>query len=244
MSTIDVLVFSLRGRLAHFRQPDTTVTQATYPFPPRPTLLGLVAAVLGIDYTTPQWPAFLEGEHYLGLVLAAPVRTVCMQMSLLGKGFVSGESTGSFNRPTVVEMVVAPHYRVYYAGESLLPLKERISRQQSVYHTYLGTAYCLTFPEYEASYEADILQPAPGEAVAVSSVVPRAIIDQVCMEGGSTYAAARATPYRHRGDRTFSGTATIFYETSGKPLRITLKTPSTIPYRMARMPGGEVVCLW
>lgn len=239
---VEVLIFSLRGKLAHFRQPDTTVTQATYPFPPRPTLHGLLGAVLGIDYTSPEWEQFLRGKHYVGLTLLAPVRTVCMQMSLLGKGFVS--SGKDFNRPTVVEMVVAPQYRVYYAGESLMALRDKIANRQSVFHTYLGSAYCLTFPEFEGVYEARLLSPGEGEVVSVSSVVPREIVKQVRLEGGSSYAAARAMPYFHRGDRTFAGTATVFYETAGQPLKVEFKSNCDLPYWLAELPSGEAVCLW
>ncbi len=235
------MIFSLRGKLAHFRQPDTTVTQATYPFPPRPTLHGLLGAVLGIDYTTPEWAQFLRGEHYVGLTLLAPVKTVCMQMSLLGKGFVS--SGKDFNRPTVVEMVVAPRYRVYYAGESLTALRDRIASRQSVFHTYLGSAYCLTFPEFEGVFEAQSILPAEGE-VAVSSVVPGDIVKHVKLEGNSSYAAARAMPYFHRGDRTFMGTATVFYEVAGQPLKLEFRSTCNLPYMLVALPSGETVCLW
>ncbi|TDA65885.1 MAG: CRISPR-associated protein Cas5 [Clostridia bacterium] len=239
-----VLVFSLRGKLAHFRQPDTTVTQATYPFPPRPTLQGLLAAIMGIDYDSREWPRFLAGEHYLGLALLAPVRTVCMQMSLLGKGFVSGDTTGAFNRPTVMEMLVSPHYRVYYSGEAMKALEEKLAGHQSVFHTYLGSAFCLTFPEYDYSCTAKVIAPAEGEVVRLTSVVPREIVAKVEIEGGAAYAAARAMPYRHRGDRTFTGTATVFYETRGGPLPVTFRTGASLPYMLVKMPSGEVVCLW
>ncbi|MEW6574139.1 MAG: CRISPR-associated protein Cas5 [Bacillota bacterium] len=240
----DVLVFLLRGKLGHFRQPDTTVTQATYPFPPRPTLHGLLGAVLGIDYNTPEWERFLGREHYLGISLLTPVRAVCMQMSLLGKGFVSNDTTGAFNRPTVVEMLVEPKYRVYYCGESLAELRGRLANRQSVFHTYLGSAYCLTFPEFEGIYSGICLSPKRGEVITLSSVVPREMVHQVRLEAGTSYAAARAMPYRHAGDRTFSGTATVFYEMSGKPLKVEFNQESGLPYRVMELPTGEVVCLW
>lgn len=47
-----VVVFEVRGELAHFRRPDTLGTHATYPFPTRTALRGLIAAVLG----EPAWP--------------------------------------------------------------------------------------------------------------------------------------------------------------------------------------------
>lgn len=240
--TVTVLSFILRGKLAHFRQPDTTVTQGTYPFPPRPTLLGLLGSVLGKDHNTPEWPRFLAGEHFLGLKLLAPVRTVCMQMSLLGKGFVS--SGKDFNRPTVVEMLVAPCYQVYYAGESIDELQERISARQSVFHTYLGSAFCLTFPVFEGLYEAKPLAWKAGEVAEISTVVPRELVDRVALQAPAVYAAARAMPYHHRGDRCFGKSSTVFYETSGGPLKVVLAEPVDLPHHLLSLPTGEVVCLW
>src|SRR5262249_10509528 len=61
-----VVVFELRGELAHFRRPDTLGTHASYPFPTRTALRGLIAAVLGEE----AWP---EGGR-AGLRLLGPVR--------------------------------------------------------------------------------------------------------------------------------------------------------------------------
>jgi len=240
---IQLLIFTLRGKLAHFRQPDTIITQATYPFPPRPTLHGLLASILGINLSTQQGRSFLDDEHYIGLSLLAPVRTVCMQMSLLGKGFISGE-TDSFNRPTVVELVVEPYYRVFYVGKYLHELAAKIRCRQSVYHTYLGSAYCLTFPEYEDVVEADLLYPLPENYLDVHTVVPREAIAQVGIEPGLAYAAARGMPYRHCGGRIFEDTVNVLYEQTGKSIKVRLKENPPFPYQVLELETGEVIYLW
>ena len=99
-----VLSFDLRGDIAHFRRPDTTVTHATYPFITRTVLSGLCASIIGRDS--------LEGDNFIGIQLLSRVRTVAQEMSMLGKGWLGG-SQGTFSRPTSVELVVSPHYRIY-----------------------------------------------------------------------------------------------------------------------------------
>ena len=237
---IEVLTFILRGDIAHFRQPDTTITQATYPFPPRPTLHGLIGAILGINYTTQDWEEFLHGEHYIGLALLSPVNTVCMQLSLLGKGFLG--SGKDFNRPTSVELVVSPAYRVFYAGARLTELAEKIRNRQSVYPTYLGSAYCLTFPEYVNCYKGNVIKTS--EKINLSTVVPQEIVEKIYLNEGQVYAVARAMPYKHNGDRTFEGTTTVYYEANGRDLSVRLNEESSIPYVIAELPGGDRVCLW
>jgi CRISPR-associated protein Cas5h len=49
METLPVIVFRYYGRYAHFRRPYTNVSSLSYPFPPRPTISGLLGAILGIQ---------------------------------------------------------------------------------------------------------------------------------------------------------------------------------------------------
>lgn len=44
----DFLVFDIWGELAHFRRYNTTSSPLSWPFPPRPTVLGTIGAILGL----------------------------------------------------------------------------------------------------------------------------------------------------------------------------------------------------
>jgi len=238
-----VLVFSIKGSLAHFRQPDTTATHATYPFPPRPTIHGLLASVLGLDFDGEAGRAFLQEEHFVGLSLLKPVRTVCAQMSMHGKGFTGGGGD-SFNRLTTIELVVSPHYLVYYTGSRLRELVELIRAGQSVYHTYLGSAYCLTFPVFHGLYQLEEVVPGKEEPLPFSCVVPQEVVKEIIFEPGKNYAVARALPYRHTGDRVFEQAINIIYETNGSPLEIKARKSPEINYKLLKIPEGRVICLW
>jgi CRISPR-associated protein Cas5h len=239
----EVLEFSIKGSLGHFRQPDTTATHATYPFPPRPTIHGLLASVLGLSFDGEAGEGFLQEDHFVGFALVNPVRTVCAQMSMHGKGFIGGGGD-SFNRLTTIELVVAPHYLVYYAGSRLLTLAERVQSRQSIYHTYLGSAYCLTFPIFQGLHQVEEVLPEKGSPLLFSSVVPQKIVEDIIIEHGGRYAIARALPYRHTGGRLFEQTVNVLYEVSGSPLKIVVKETPPIPCKFIRLPGGRMVCLW
>ncbi|OAT86760.1 CRISPR-associated protein Cas5 [Desulfotomaculum copahuensis] len=238
-----VLIFSVKGSLAHFRQPDTTATHATYPIPPRPTIHGLLASILGLCFDDLEGEAFLQEEHFVGLTLLNPVRTVCAQMSMHGKGFTGGGGD-SFNRLTTIELVVSPQYLVYYTGSRLDELAERIRAGQSVYHTYLGSAYCLAFPVFHGLYPLEEIVPGQGEPLPFSSVVPQEVIQEVVFEPGGNYAVARALPYRHIGGRVFERTVNIHYETNGRDLKIKVRKPPEIACKFFKTHEGKVVCLW
>ena len=68
------IIFDLQGEMAHFRRPDTTSTQLTYPFITPTAIKGLVGAILGIeDFVT---------NDKIGIQLLNPVRTIAQQMSM------------------------------------------------------------------------------------------------------------------------------------------------------------------
>ncbi len=129
-----VLVFDLKGELGHFRRPDTTATHATYPFITRTALRGLLGSIIGLSH----W----DGEAWTGLQLLNPVETRTQQLSLLSKYYLGAggsKPTHPLNRPTSIELLMKPHYRIYFHGEHFEELKEHIEQGFSVYHTYLGS---------------------------------------------------------------------------------------------------------
>ena len=136
-----ILIFDLRGPIAHFRRPDTLATHATYPFLTRTALRGLLGSILGVDELT--------GESLAGIRLLSPVRTVAQELSMHGKTWEAKSGRpDSFHRPTSIELVVQPHYRIFYAGHHADELSRRLEARQSFYHTYLGSAFCLAVPEW------------------------------------------------------------------------------------------------
>jgi len=231
-----VLTFELRGKLGHYRRPDTTVTHSSYPFVPRTTLLGLLASVLGRES--------LEGDSWVGLRLLSPIRLSSQQMSMLGKGWLGG-GTESFNRPVSVELVVDPHYRVYYAGGHLDELASWLEQGRSYYHTYLGSAFCLTFPEFLGVVSAREVQPSSKRELKVQTIVPTHAVSRIMPRPGRQYARAGGLRYEHIGDREFRGTVNLLYEVNGGPVEIRARDGSVEPpVRFVALETGEVVCLW
>ncbi|MTI85229.1 MAG: CRISPR-associated protein Cas5 [Firmicutes bacterium] len=232
-----LLVFDLKAELGHFRRPDTTGTHATYPFITRTVLQGLIASILGLDRLT--------GENWAGVGLLHPVQTSAQEMSMLGKGWL-GEAASTFNRPTSIELVVRPGYRVYYTGDHLEKLYDMLRKGQSHYHTYMGSAYCLTFPRFVHYLEAEELNPEPGNELKCKTVIPSHAIENLIPTDGSQYGRVGGMHYEYLGNRRFRGTVNIIYETSGKPIVFEAKGSSLQqkPFRFCSIDEQEVVCLW
>lgn len=246
---MSLVIFEIRGEIAHFRRPDTMGTQATYPFITRTALRGLAASILGRDSLPP--------EVRCGLRLLSPVRTIAQEMTMHGKSWVSGGDEKSFHRPTAIELVVKPHYRVYYEGPLSEELGARLQASQSHYHTYLGSAFCLTFPEWVASLaSAEPLPLSDSEClgrrglsirtrIETVSVVPSPAVKHLLPRDGDEYARVGGILWEHLGDRRFRGTTSLIYEVNGRALCFIPVVPAVdAPWNFCRVPGEGDICLW
>ncbi len=234
-----IIVFDLRGPLAHFRRPDTLGTHATYPFITRTALRGLAASILGL-------PA-VPSEVRCGIRLLAPVRTVVQELTMHGKTWVAASGRAdSFHRPTAIELVVQPHYRIFYKGPLSDELSRRLKACQSQYHTYLGSAYCLTFPAWVAEHDmAGPLVPEAGQSLRCSSVVPSPAVARLLPDDRAEYARVGGLLWEHIGERRFRGTTSVLYEMHGRPLTF-VPAPSAPDdfWEFHTVDEEGTVCLW
>ena len=226
------LAFDLVGKIAHFRRPDTTATHMSYPFIPPTAAKGLVGAILGInDFVT---------KDKVGIELLGPVKTVSQQMSMLGK-----DGGSSFNRPTTIELLVNPKYRIYYTGEEYTEqLLEFLRDERSVYITYLGTAYALTKPVLYMEYNnvADLGSEDCLNKIQVNTVVPTALVGEIIIQSDRYYCRAGGFMYEYLGNRIFEKSVDFIYEKNGKPISFIPKSSNLLNLRISKF-GEDLVCL-
>lgn len=239
---MNTVVFDIRGTIAHYRRPDTLGTHATYPFPPRTALRGLVASVLGLSPREDGDALPVEGR--CGLRLLKSVQTVTQQLSFHGKKWIGSGPNDSFHRPTTIELVVNPHYRVYYAGPQSEELASRLEAKRSEYHTYLGSAYCLTFPEWVGFKPAEALA-ENNELVECVTVVPSASVGRLQQGQDQAYARVGGILREHIGGRRFRGSVSVIYEVNANPV-VFERSPSATDtfWQFVHIPGEGTICLW
>jgi CRISPR-associated protein Cas5h len=230
-----VVAFTLRGPLAHFRRPDTLGTHASYPFIPRTALRGLIGAVLGLDGSE-----LLPAEGRTAVKLCGPVRTVAQELSLHGKKWVGAGTNDSFHRPTSVELVVDPYYRAYYAGPRMDELADRLAARQSVYHTYLGSAFCLTVPDEVTVRPVESVVSGAG-SLRCATVVPAPAVERLELEAGQSAARVGGVSLDHLGGRRFRGTVAVLYDPGGGPLTFRpAERPADAFWQFVLVPGEGV----
>jgi len=223
------VVFDLKGNIAHFRRPDTTATHLTYPFITPLAAKGIVGSVLGIT-------DFITNDH-VGIQLLKPVHTSSQQLSMLGN-----DGGHTFNRPTTVELLVNPAYRIYYVGDEYVEqLAEKLIKRQYVYHTYLGVAYAITIPEFIQYYDkVEIV--SDEDIIETCSVVPINLIDKLIIQEDRYYSRAGGFMKDYLGKRRFEKSVSYIYEKDGRTIKFRMKKNENEGCFVVRI-GDQQICL-
>lgn len=168
-----LLKFNIRGDWAHFRKPFSNIARLTYKVPPRMTVAGMLAGILGLERDS--YYDIFSGDGYdYSVVPNGAIRTKRVPQNMLG---TADENMIKFNNsgkgpslnlvdPTdsrkrrMIHYVVKPDYDLYLRLDSELEDKiyERMNDCLYEYTPCLGTAKCI----------ADVSEPSIVSASRVS----------------------------------------------------------------------------
>ena len=189
------LVCTVRGDWAHFRRIDRTVTKQTYRLPPRTTVAGLLAAIVGVGRDE-YYDVFDPAASAIGVEVVGDLRTTTQPSLGLGTNpSETFDSAGGSGKKTVkvyfpdstdnrqihsYEYVVDPAYRLYVAVEDEefhAALKHHLERGTSHYPPSLGLSELLATVETpDSGVEQDVTGVSTDEStVTVESAIPEAV---------------------------------------------------------------------
>lgn len=172
------LAFDISGPFGHYKKIFATTTALSYPIPPKTTIYGMVAAILGLDKNDNDYlKSFQEGQCKIGIQLLAPVKMQRININLrpgFGSMTVAGKSNPDNRKPTLMEYIRKPHYRVYFQHEDenlFNRLAQMVQKSQSTYTPTLGLANLIAKVDFAGlcTYES-----LPADAFyPFSSVIPK-----------------------------------------------------------------------
>ena len=249
-----LLVFDLKGKIAHFRKFYTSSSSLSYAFPPRTVITGLIAAILGRERDT-YYEEFDTNACKIALSIRSPIRKLIQTVNYIrtkksGDKKKSEESFASTSEtiksfiekriikyPTPIELVVPKDftgeivYRVYFwhqDGEVMDGLGQRIREKKSVYPLYLGLSEFLAEvePIDEPSGEA-IKEESAQQSLEISSVLRADYIEELLFEEADTplqYISEKMPVEFGRG-RSIKKNEDFIYEKNQKMVRARLKIP-------------------
>ncbi|WP_323677366.1 type I-B CRISPR-associated protein Cas5b [Halorubellus sp. PRR65] len=231
------LSLTLSGEWGHFRRIDRTVSKQTYRIPPRTTLAGLLAGIVGVGRDG-YYDLFQPSNSALAIELVDPVRTV--PMPSLGLGTNPSEtfdSAGGTGRKTVAarfpdstdarqlhsyHYLVNPTYRLHVAIEDPAfygTLRDRLTSGTSYYPPTLGLSELNAAVEYHG--EHSVTADASDEPVSVTSVLPDGGAS-IIPSPGSSYSIERVPGYMSADEsgRTTTGYIDYAFTEDATPMTI------------------------
>jgi CRISPR-associated protein Cas5h len=225
MNKIPFVTFRYYGKYAHFRRPYTNVSSLSYPFPPRPTIVGLLGAILGVQKD--KVAKLFNDEHLkVAVSIEQQVKTVTHVTNFRQDG--SGGIEYSIKRPKKdwkpkklknipyynkatqipMELLRAPSFLIYthLADNGLYEqLLSRLKTERYVYTPCLGLSEFLANIEYINIGNNKALQLPPGE-YEIKSVIAKedCLLDREKLEIGKHQIQELKAPHIGNNKREFT----------------------------------------
>jgi CRISPR-associated protein Cas5h len=217
------LVFDLFGDYAHFRRYYTTMSPLTFSVPPGTALRGMLGAMLGIDKAVA--PEYFHDVE-LSLRVLKPIKKVNIPINNIQVKSPSDFSRYPAHKPTNIEFVKDPAYRVYLRTNNeatYTALREKLSRHETVYSLCFGISEALANVEFVG--EMDIYNGTEITDSGVDSLVPLDYV-KVLPQTGDFQCFTEKLPMKMLNDREVIEYREFLFERTGA--RLMLDIPEAV----------------
>lgn len=225
---MNVLVFDIKGRFAHFRKFYTNSSSLSYLLPPRTTLMGIVAAILGLERDSYYEVLSSENLDITARIMFKP-RKVMQTLNYMK--IESPKDTFKARNHTQVpfEIIASQEnnviYRVYLSHkdkEMYEKIKNNLIHGKCEYPPYFGAAPFSAKIEFVGEYRGDSSE---GEAMIVTPV-NKEYIEKINFGGNNLVLARERMPRDFDRDRMISGAGTYIFDEEGSPILVKLNCNS------------------
>jgi len=171
-----ILAFDICGRYAHFKKIFATTSALSYAIPSKTALYGYVGAVVGLDKFDNQYlKSFEPGACQVGIQVRSPIvmQRISTNLHPHDKGLIK---TNQNRKPTTLEYVYQPKYRIYFTHENddiYQQLKTHLKNHTSIYTPTLGLANLLSDFCFVGEYETNLIESGKSKSIEINSVIPR-----------------------------------------------------------------------
>ena len=243
-----VIAFDISGKMAHFRKYYANNTALSYTIPPRTTLMGLLAAMLGRERDS-YYQDLASDRLRIGIRVLSPLKKTFHRvnyLSLKSTGDLMkdnlGDFTGAGGRIQTPFEIVSGHdltrdfvqYRVYLTADTEgSPIFEEIEKilktRQTVYNLTLGAANFSASIGKIREYNALTIEPTD-DFIAVHSAIPSAAVKHFLMdnEGSSLMSLEEELlplDFVKNDYRELTNIGRFLFSTNGKPFSIQINRP-------------------
>ncbi len=221
-----IMVFDIWGDYAHFKKIYSTTSALSYVVPTKTSLYGFVGAVLGLEKQGNQYlRSFQDKQCLMGIGVLDRIRMQRININL--RPAIGPWKEGDTPKPTMMEFVYRPHYRIYFShsDEGLFAeLWERFEERSPVFTPTLGLAGLLSNFQLVGVAQAEPVQsPSP---TLIRSVIPmkkfRQFDRQKMLEQGNEVIEQSLYPVEMDLERNVTERDDILFDRIGKPIPATV----------------------
>jgi|BEDMetMinimDraft_2_1075160.scaffolds.fasta_scaffold01228_3 CRISPR-associated protein Cas5h len=210
-----VLTFRIGGAMAHFRKVFSNSTSLTYYFPPRTTVMGIIAAAMGLKRDS--YYEKLDKYQYSVAPLTG-LRKIMFGENYLDTDEVSVTTLRGLKQrvPTAREFVVPSGEQSFLEYEVLVyPFDDTMEKslKAPAYPISLGAANMLGYVDYVEKVECDEINVINGKVNSVVSLKPR-------IESNIKVAIEDMVPRTFDEGRHSGPLSTYFIELNAMPLHV------------------------
>lgn len=255
MSDVDrVLIFDLKSKMGHFRAFYTNSSSLSYTFPPRTTITGLIAGILGYDNefgNDPYYEKFASSKCKIALSVKRPVRKMMQTVNYVRtKNLNELDSSAG---PTAVPLeIVLPNdlktpdgllqYRIYFYHEEddiFDMLTKAIINRNWHYPPYMGISEFIADVEFVALLKKEDIRYLGEIEAEVNSVVNIALIQKVSLHfvssaGKSLRYLKEKMPLEFDNERRIKATADFIYEVNTGMAYLKIKEACEVTYNSVK----------
>lgn len=219
----DLIVFDIFSDFAHFKRPYTTTSPVTFPIPSKPTLYGMVAAVIGLDKTD-----YLHHFYNRGVSAAVRILNPIHKVYIAENFINTKDGMAKFKTHTriKIEFLKNAAYRVYFShpDEAVArPLHENLEAHKSHYTFSMGLSECIGNYRFVGRFDSAAGENPTGGHVPIHSVLPTtALVENdesvIQFEPGKEIFRVSLTAEMNP-EREITRMTDIVFERNGQPVR-------------------------
>ncbi len=216
-----VLEFDIWADYAQFRKFYTNMSPLTYQIPPRTVIAGIIGGIIGIDKAeNPE--KFSPEISYIGIQILQQSRNVKIPVNnLKTSGGMSQFSRFKEHKPTHVEYLKCPKYRIYFSHNDdgiYQKLLSHLKEHKSQYTICLGISNCLANFSYIKEIEYSSVSENKEWHFIKTAIKDNDVID---IDFGSNIQIFRTLlPRAMKNDRETFQYEQYIFESSGKKMKV------------------------
>lgn len=214
-----VILFDVWADYAHFRKYYTTTSPLSFSFPPRTTISGLIAAIIGLDKQE-YIPFFDKSQSQIAIQIMNPIKKTRIAMNLIN----TKESMNIIRSRTQIrfEMLKNVKYRIYFFHSNSQLYDKLLSflkEHKSVYTPCLGLSENIA--NFKFVNEVECEEKSSADHISVVSVVPSSGKQDLLLDFNKEDEYFQETiPIVMDKDRVVTEYSMVTFERNGRPMKV------------------------